>query len=97
MLEAACGICCDVCGLYLQGICKTRCAAGTEERAREKLKIQMQDFKVYCDVLACAVENRVGYCLRDCNEFPCAKFEKAQFLRVFCNEYRLKDRVIMAN
>ena len=71
---AACGVCCDVCGLYVKGLCGT-CAAGTGERAQKKLDAQMQAIKMYCPILACAVERRIGYCLKDCDDFPCAKFE----------------------
>ena len=74
MPVAACGISCDVCGLYVKRICST-CVAGTDERARKKLDAQMQAIKMHCPILACAVERKVGYCLKDCEEFPCAKFE----------------------
>ena len=74
MPVAACGISCDVCGLYVMRVCGT-CVAGTDERARKKLDAQMQAIKMYCPILACAVERKVGYCLKDCAEFPCARFE----------------------
>ncbi len=74
MPVAACGISCDVCGLYVKGICST-CVAGTDERARRKLDVQMQAMKAHCPILACAVERKVGYCLKDCEEFPCPEFE----------------------
>lgn len=74
MPVAACGISCDVCGLYVKGICGS-CAAGTDERARKKLDEQFEVINMNCPILACAVERKVGYCLRDCEEFPCAKFE----------------------
>jgi hypothetical protein len=74
MPVAACGVSCDVCGLYVKGICGT-CAAGTEERALQKLDEQMELINMHCPILACAVERKVGYCLKDCEEFPCTKFE----------------------
>jgi len=74
MPVAACGISCDVCGLYVKGICST-CVAGTDERAQKKLDGMMQVIKMQCPILACAVEKKIGYCLKDCEEFPCAKFE----------------------
>lgn len=74
MPVGACGMCCDVCGLYLKGICTT-CAAGTDERAKKKLDGQMEKIKMPCPVLACAVKKKVGYCLKDCEEFPCGTFE----------------------
>ena len=73
MPVAACGIACDVCALYLKGTCLT-CAAGTESEALKKLESQRQRINTECPVLSCAVEKKVGYCLRDCEEFPCSKF-----------------------
>jgi hypothetical protein len=32
-----------------------------------------------CPVLACAVKNRIGYCLRDCNRFPCEVFKETGY------------------
>ena len=74
MPVAACGVSCDVCRLYIKGICGT-CLAGTDERAQKKLDAQLQTIKMYCPILACAVEKKVSYCLKDCQEFPCARFE----------------------
>lgn len=70
---AACGISCDVCGLYVKGLCNS-CFAGTDERVQKKLDEQMQAIDMYCPILACAVEKKIGYCLRDCQEFPCDRF-----------------------
>ena len=74
MPVGACGMSCDVCGLYVKGICGT-CVAGTDERAQKKLDAQMQSIKMHCPILACAVEKKVDYCLRDCEEFPCTRFQ----------------------
>ena len=74
MPVAACGISCDVCGLYIKGICGT-CVAGTDKRVQKKLDEQMNKIKMYCPILACAVEKKVGYCTKDCEDFPCVKFE----------------------
>lgn len=74
MAIGACGISCDVCRLFVAGVCST-CAPGTDERAKEKLDVQLKVIKMHCPILACAVEKKVGYCLKDCNEFPCANFE----------------------
>ena len=74
MAVAACGVSCDVCGLYVRGICGT-CVAGTDERAQKKLDAQMQAIKMHCPILACAMDRNVGYCLKDCEEFPCTRFE----------------------
>jgi hypothetical protein len=74
MPTAACGISCDVCGLYVKGICQT-CAPGTDPRAQEKLDTQIRNIKMHCPILECAVEKKVSYCVGDCDEFPCRKFE----------------------
>jgi hypothetical protein len=74
MPVGACGMSCDVCALNIKGICGT-CVAGTDERARKKLDAQMQLVNEQCSILACAVDRKVGYCLKDCEEFPCAIFE----------------------
>ena len=74
MSVAACGISCDVCALYVKGICGT-CAPGTDERALKKLDAQMELIKMHCPMLECAVEQKVGHCIRDCEDFPCTKFE----------------------
>ncbi len=74
MPVGACGISCDVCGRNVKGTCGT-CAAGTDERAQKKLNAQMRLIKMHCPILACAVEKKVGYCLKDCEDFPCTRFE----------------------
>ena len=30
-------------------------------------------------MLTCAVERKIGYCLRDCDQFPCEKFSSGPF------------------
>jgi hypothetical protein len=74
MPVAACGVSCDVCGLYVKRICGT-CVAGTDEKARKKLDAQMKLLNKQCPILACAVERKVAYCLKDCEDFPCVNFE----------------------
>jgi len=74
MAVGACGVSCDVCGLYVKGICNP-CAAGTEEAAQKKLAGQMERMGMHCPILACAVKRKVGYCSKDCDEFPCGNFE----------------------
>jgi len=74
MPVAACGVSCDVCGLYVKGICGT-CVAGTDEKAHKKLAAQMKLLNKQCPILACAVERKAAYCLRDCEDFPCVNFE----------------------
>ena len=81
MSVAACGISCDVCGLYLKGICGA-CASGVDEKAKMKLDAQAKAGKSHCPMLECAVRRGVPYCLKDCEEFPCTKFETGLELRL---------------
>jgi hypothetical protein len=60
--------------MFIKGICGT-CSAGTDERAIEKMNEQEKVIDSHCPILECAVKNQIGYCSRDCEEFPCAKFE----------------------
>ncbi len=72
MPVGACGVSCDACGLLSK--CGT-CVPGTDPRAQKKLGAQMRAINMACPILACAVEKKVGYCTKDCAEFPCARFE----------------------
>lgn len=76
MSTGACGVDCTVCRLHVQGICST-CGAGTSEAGQRKLAGQKHLFGQGCAVLQCAVDRGVAYCLRDCDEFPCARFAEA--------------------
>lgn len=69
---AACGICCDVCGLNKKLGCV--CSSGVEEAAKEKVATRWGGKGVLCLVLDCAVKRGVAYCMRDCEEFPCDKY-----------------------
>jgi len=66
----ACGIACGVCALFARGICPG-CVAGNDAGVSEKLDAHKKKLGSICPVLKCAVANKVGYCLRDCDEFPC--------------------------
>lgn len=63
----ACGICCNVCRLYLIGACAG--CAPEEERTPSAVA------ELACPILACASAKGMGYCLRDCPEYPCSLFE----------------------
>jgi hypothetical protein len=78
MGTGACGINCTVCRLHVQGICSS-CGAGTSEAGRLKLEAQGRLFGQACPVLRCAVDRRVGYCLRGCDEFPCEHFSSGPY------------------
>jgi hypothetical protein len=70
MKVGACGIACEVCGYFAQGMCEG-CVAGNGEGAAKKLEIQKAKLGFNCPVLECAFKNQKGYCLKDCDKFPC--------------------------
>jgi hypothetical protein len=74
----ACGINCDICKLKLLGTCSS-CGAGLSLEAEKKLAAQQKLFGSTCAILACAKINRIHYCLRDCNQFPCANFSAGPY------------------
>lgn len=63
MRVGACGICCEVCGLYTTGVCPG-CGSGKEVPPAVAEQIP-------CPIIKCAVAKNIGYCLKDCTEFPC--------------------------
>ena len=73
MSTGACGINCDVCKLNLLGICGT-CGPGKSPEGMKKCQAQEQLLGAPCPVLACAVMKGIGFCLRDCPDFPCENF-----------------------
>ena len=78
---AACGICCSVCGLYVKGICLP-CGSGLEkdrEVVKRKMEEQMKNLGHVCPKLQCVIERKIGYCIRDCPEFPCKYYEERLF------------------
>ena len=95
MPTGACGINCDVCKLNLLGTCST-CGSGSGLDAEKKLNAQKRLLGSTCPILACAKVNRVEYCMRDCNQFPCDNFSTGPypFSQGFLNmqQRRLKQR-----
>ncbi|MCX8175682.1 MAG: DUF3795 domain-containing protein [Candidatus Bathyarchaeota archaeon] len=76
MPTAACGINCDVCRAYIEGKCPTDgCVEGS--KASQKLEKQKTVFGFVCPVLECASKKGLDFCLRDCEDFPCEIFYKA--------------------
>lgn len=71
----ACGINCLTCKLGVSGAC-TPCGPGTGEQAVKKLGAQLSSFGGYCPVLKCAVDRNIGFCMRDCDKFPCTHFKQ---------------------
>jgi hypothetical protein len=69
----ACGICCDTCGLKAKEICQG-CAAGNTAEAIKKVEF-LKRINALCPVLECAAKNKIGFCSRDCDKFPCKILE----------------------
>ena len=78
MPTGACGINCDVCKLRLLGTCSS-CGSGKSREAQIKLEAQRRIFGSACTILECACLNNIGYCLRDCNLFPCENFTQGPY------------------
>ncbi|MBW2436942.1 MAG: DUF3786 domain-containing protein [Desulfobacterales bacterium] len=78
MPTGACGINCDICKLNLLGTCSS-CGPGTSSQAEQKLAAQQRLLGGTCAILACAHLNQVGYCLRDCSQFPCDNFSQGPY------------------
>jgi hypothetical protein len=78
MATGACGINCDVCGLKIAGICST-CGSGTSEEGKKKALAQEHLLGAPCAILACARMNRIDYCMRDCQSFPCENFQEGLY------------------
>jgi hypothetical protein len=70
MKIGACGIACEVCGLYAKDAC-SGCTHGDDENVSLVLGTQKKRFGMVCPVLECASGRKVGHCLKDCDIFPC--------------------------
>lgn len=78
MATGACGINCDVCKLNLRGICST-CGSGKSTEGAIKEAAQVRILGSPCPILSCARMNRIDFCIRDCNQFPCDNFENGPY------------------
>ena len=78
MPTGACGIDCDACGLNALGTCST-CGPGRSGEARRKLQAQRQILGAPCPILACAVEQGIDHCSRECASYPCGRFESGPY------------------
>lgn len=78
MATGACGINCDACRLNLREICSS-CGPGTSQLGAEKSAAQTRILGASCPILACAVQRRIEYCARDCDEFPCSRFRQGPY------------------
>jgi len=85
MATGACGIACDVCGLYKKNICQG-CISG--DKCPPKLA---QDSP--CHILKCAAEKKVGYCSSDCKEFPCHIYDLCYpYSEAYLGMYRKRNK-----
>lgn len=73
MPTGPCGIDCNACGLNMRGLCST-CGPGRSREAVLKLEAQARILGAPCPILACAVEQGVDHCSRDCEAYPCEHF-----------------------
>ena len=78
MPTGACGINCDACRLYSRKICSS-CGSGTSAGGRKKMEAQKSLIGAPCPILACAVLNKIKYCMRDCDAFPCENFSDGSY------------------
>ena len=78
MPTGACGINCDACRLQTDGICSS-CGSGTSPAGQRKRAAQEKLLGAPCAILACAILNRVTYCPRDCDAFPCENFSDGAY------------------
>lgn len=73
-----CGINCLTCKLSNLGLC-TPCGGGKTAQATKKLGAQLKSFGGYCPILKCAVDRGIGFCMRDCEKFPCTHFKERNY------------------
>lgn len=93
---AACGICCSTCGLFARGICFP-CGSGfpkDKDVVKKKMAEQRKNLGKVCPKLQCVVEKGIGYCMRDCPEFPCKVYKERMFpcSEGFLNMYQGRNR-----
>ncbi len=79
----ACGICCESCGLYNHGVC-----SGCQKT--QKHVDFLKSIGSNCEVLECAVKNKVNVCPKDCHKFPCGNFDEGPFSKAWIEKYKKK-------
>ncbi len=77
MRIGACGIACELCGLFSHDICEG-CMPGTAEDGETRVDL-LKQAGVLCPPFACAVNRRVSYCSMNCDKFPCEKYKDSRF------------------
>ncbi|UZE94010.1 MAG: hypothetical protein IB618_00320 [Candidatus Pacearchaeota archaeon] len=85
MKVGACGICCETCGLFVKGICKG-C-----DKTKEHIEF-LKSIKANCPILGCAVSNKTDVCSKDCDKFPCEKFEGWPLSKEWLEMYKSRDK-----
>jgi len=71
---SACGICCSVCHFFQTEKCS--CSSGIEEKeVKRKFAAQKKVLGQVCPILECAYQKKIAYCSRDCDNFPCSKYQ----------------------
>jgi len=93
---AACGICCSACGLFVKGICLP-CGSGLpkdKDVIEKKMAEQIKNLGKVCSKLQCVINKGIGYCMRDCSEFPCKVYKETVFpySERFLNMYERRKR-----
>ncbi|RLB77881.1 MAG: hypothetical protein DRH15_10730 [Deltaproteobacteria bacterium] len=78
MATGACGIDCSVCRLNLLGECST-CGSGKSIEGAKKRGAQERILGAPCPILACAIDNNVEFCPKDCDDFPCNNFRDKRY------------------
>ena len=82
MPTGACGINCDVCRLNVLGVCSS-CGPGNSMEGQQKMAAQVRVLGAPCPILECASSRGIACCLRDCEEFPCERFQGYPFSEGF--------------
>jgi hypothetical protein len=65
-----------------------------EEMVKRKVEEQMQNLGHVCSKLQCAIKENIGYCMKDCSEFPCKLYEEHPFpySEDFLKMYKARNR-----
>ena len=74
MKIGVCGIACEVCGLYIRNLCDD-CGPGTAEHNKGRIE-RLGELGLLCPVLECEVSKGKEHCSKDCNDFPCDKYNR---------------------
>ncbi len=84
-LVGCCGICCSTCGLHVKG----KCAGCTKT---QEVVDKLNEEGVGCPVLECAVNKKIDVCSRDCQKFPCEKFDGFPLSQDWIDMYKSRNK-----